>query len=533
MSELTEAPSEVTEQKTADQKESEEKTGDTKTLTFNDTDIADLAKLTALNARGDHMQFSLGQKTEVRYGEIPGIEKGILTLNCEFLGVPQFQIIQNAHDWQFLSFNLKNKTYINGKEVTSVDPVMIKHRSLIRVADGTRSQVFIFENKYDEHVEWKSIQLTAKNKPITIYSSEALRQLSSSPIREIDHNLYPHAVFERSGSGLKVTDVNINHGITVNGTKIDGKANLNVYDIICIGSTTFVYLPGRLVYNLPAGFRKNLIINIEERKVNVSWHKKKILLKDINLTIEPGQLVLLLGGSGCGKTTFINAVTGYEPAKAKVLNGGVDVYENYNQMKYEIGVVPQQDLLRGTDTVYKTLHDSALLRLPTYYSHREINQRVNEVLEDFALTNQRRSLVKDLSGGQRKRLSIACEYIGDPSLFILDEPDSGLDGVIARELMERLRGIADSGKIVLVITHTPDRVIDLFDHIIVLAKDSSRIGRLAYYGTIDGAREFFGKQKMEDIVKAVNSKEEGGEGRADELIRQYAEMRKKEESEHA
>ena len=95
--------------------------------------------------------------------------------------------------------------------------------------------------------------------------------------------------------------------------------------------------------------------------------------------------------------------------------------------------------------------------------------------------------------------------------------------------MERLRKIADSGKIVIVITHTPDRVVDLFDHIIVLAKDSSKVGRLAFYGTIDEARKFFGKTKMEDIVKCINPPEEGGEGRADELIAAFEEGRKKKE----
>ena len=180
-----------------------------------------------------------------------------------------------------------------------------------------------------------------------------------------------------------------------------------------------------------------------------------------------------------------------------------------------------------------TLFNSAQLRMPTTITYKEMKQRVEDVLEQFGLASLKDSLVKSLSGGQRKRLSIACEYIGDPSLFILDEPDSGLDGVIARELIERLRAIADTGKIVIVITHTPDRVVDLFDHIIVLAKDSKKVGRLAYYGTIDGARKFFGKQKMEEIVKCVNTVEEGGEGRADELIETFDQMRKKEEAANA
>ena len=142
----------------------------------------------------------------------------------------------------------------------------------------------------------------------------------------------------------------------------------------------------------------------------------------------------------------------------------------------------------------------------------------------FGLKPVRSNLVEKLSGGQKKRLSIAMEFLSNPSLFILDEPDSGLDGVMARELMQQLRKIADTGKIVIVITHTPDRVIDLFDDVIVLAKDAARTGRLAFYGSIQEARTFFGREKMEEIVKSINRKEEGGDGLADEFIMKYAEV---------
>lgn len=512
----------------------DETSGDT-TTTFNDSKIADLAKLTALNFRGDHMQFSLGPETKLCYGEKPDIVNGKLTIDNRILGIPQCVIRQeSASKWTLTSYNFKAKTFINGQLQETMDPVVIEDGSLIRITEGDRSQLFIFETSYDPNVEWKSYLLrNRKKKPFTIFSSEALRQMSSANFARKDRNEYPHAKFTYRSGAWEVQDVNIDRGITVNGQKINGSCRLKVYDVIRIGSTIFAYMPGRLVYNLTQGTRKNLIISIAERTVNVGLTKKKTLLRDISLTIEPGQLVLLLGGSGAGKTTFINAVTGYEPANAKILNGGVDVYENYNDMKYEIAVVPQQDLLRQTDTVYMTLFNSAQLRMPTTITYKEMKQRVEDVLEQFGLASLKDSLVKSLSGGQRKRLSIACEYIGDPSLFILDEPDSGLDGVIARELIERLRAIADTGKIVIVITHTPDRVVDLFDHIIVLAKDSKKVGRLAYYGTIDGARKFFGKQKMEEIVKCVNTVEEGGEGRADELIETFDQMRKKEEAANA
>lgn len=266
---------------------------------------------------------------------------------------------------------------------------------------------------------------------------------------------------------------------------------------------------------------EGLSVNITERTAT-DFFKKKTLLKDIHMNIPKGHMVLLLGGSGAGKTTFVNAVTGYEKANAKILLNGRNIYTEYSRMLFDIGFVPQQDLMRGTDTVKLTLSDAASLRLSSGVSRAERKERIENVLNEFGLKAIENSLVDKLSGGQRKRLSIAMEYISDPSLFILDEPDSGLDGVVARDLFEKLRAIADEGKIVVVITHTPDRVIDLFDDVIVLAKDASRTGRLAWYGPVDEVYEFFGKKSMEEILLSVNQKDEGGEGRADEFVEKYA-----------
>ena len=268
---------------------------------------------------------------------------------------------------------------------------------------------------------------------------------------------------------------------------------------------------------------EGLTVNLKDRHVKEFFHKK-YLLKDIHMAIPQGHMVLLLGGSGAGKTTFLNAVNGYEKADAKVSLNGKDMYSDYKKMQYEVGFVPQQELVRGKDTVEKTLLDTARLRLSKDIPKEARRKRVEEVMEIFGLTPLKDSLVEKLSGGQKKRLSISMEILSNPSLFILDEPDSGLDGVMARELFLELRRIADTGKIVIVITHTPDRVIDLFDDVIVLAKDSSRTGRLAFYGSLADAREFFGRQTMEQIVKSINQKEEGGDGLADEYVLKYAEV---------
>ena len=268
---------------------------------------------------------------------------------------------------------------------------------------------------------------------------------------------------------------------------------------------------------------EGLTVNLEERSAT-EFFQKKVLLRDIHMAIPQGHMVLLLGGSGAGKTTYLNAINGYEKAKAEVVLNGNNMYKDYKKMQYEVGFVPQTEMMRGKDTVLYTLLDAAKLRLPKEVTPAQRRERVNEVMEIFGLLPVQNNLVEKLSGGQKKRLSISMEFISNPSLFILDEPDSGLDGVMARELFEQLRKIADTGKIVIVITHTPDRVIDLFDDVIVLAKDSARTGRLAFYGSIEDARKFFGKDRMEEIVKSVNRREEGGDGLADEFVMKYAEV---------
>lgn len=112
---------------------------------------------------------------------------------------------------------------------------------------------------------------------------------------------------------------------------------------------------------------QGLTVNLEERTAT-EFFKKKYLLRDIHMYIEPGHMVLLLGGSGAGKTTYLNAVNGYEKAKAEVVLNGRNMYKDYKDMQYDIGFVPQQDLMRGSDTVFRTLMDAATLRLPSAFT---------------------------------------------------------------------------------------------------------------------------------------------------------------------
>ena len=278
-------------------------------------------------------------------------------------------------------------------------------------------------------------------------------------------------------------------------------------------------LSGRTEPIIPDG----LTVNIKSRNVS-NFFTRKCLLRDIHMSIRPGRMVLLLGGSGSGKTTLVNAITGYEKANARIYLRNENVYKNFARLKYEIGFAPQQELIRTNDTVYRTVADAAALRLPVNITKADREKRVDKVLEDMGLGPVQGNVVAKQSGGQKKRVSIAMEFVSDPFLFVLDEPDSGLDGILARELMQRLHDISREGRIVIVITHTPDRVLDLFDDVIVLAKDADRTGRLAFYGTVDEAKTFFDKDSMEGIIKTVNRIEEGGDGKADDMVEKFTEV---------
>lgn len=168
-----------------------------------------------------------------------------------------------------------------------------------------------------------------------------------------------------------------------------------------------------------------------------------------------------------------------------------------------VSTVPQFDLSRDNDTVFMTLKNAGELKLPRDFTKDDdlLNQYVLEILDMMNLTTIKDSLVKDLSGGERKRLSIASEYIESPVVFLLDEPDSGLDGYNARSIMTNLRTIADKGKIIMVISHSPDRTVELFDEILVLGKSQSEnCGKLAFYGSPKEAMEFFDTKNIETIV---------------------------------
>ncbi len=428
-----------------------------------------------------------------------------LQLEYSFLEPEQCEIYHSEGQWFFRNLSHDVFTFVGGEYLKEGETAPLRDGMVIRLLND-RMLTAIFLEKFISGQDWRILNMDDGRHEVVIAESGG-----GEPGAVLTFTFEASRWHMQEMSGERVLH---------NGEPVSSKVHIRIDDNIDIGDTRFFFEGSGLVYGYPIQ-GSDLMIKIDERAVHKGLRKMK-LLEDINLSIDPGEMVMILGGSGAGKSTFVNAVTGYEKAKASITEGDLDFYRNYGQVKHRIGFVPQENLLREEDTVGSTLKNAADMRLPESMDAEEKERRITAMLETFGLSGKEKELVSKLSGGQKKRLSICTEFIASPSLFILDEPDSGLDGIMARELMENLRLIACQGKIVMVITHAPDRVADLFDKVIVLARSSDeKVGKLAFYGEVQESLDFFGVNSLEDVVKRINAANEGGEGRADEFIEKY------------
>ena len=451
-----------------------------------------------------------------------------LALRHDYVSREQGEFGRDSYGWYYTDTGSRNGTYYNGAKLQPQARQNLTGGDVLQILNGEPQTAadfvtIVYLTDYPEQFEVKCIPLDLSTAEINV------GRVGKGIVMNAPTVSAHHASFFTAREGWAVTDHGSKNGVFLNGCRIDRPYYLRMGDSVRIANLQFFFLGNALLYQSPLGQQTQpehpaLDIHIVERSV---WQraKKLMLLQNIDLTIAAGEMVLILGGSGAGKTTFMNAVMGYEKAEGRILHGDTDVYENFESMKYKIGFVPQQDLLRGSDTVYDTLENAAEMKLPNSMKRAQKLERIEQVLQTLGLQRERNSLVSKLSGGQRKRLSIAVEYIADPSLFFLDEPDSGLDGIMARTLMENLRTIADEGKIVMVISHGPDRAAELFDKVVVLAKSAKdNCGHLAFFGTPAQAREFFDTPTLEGVVRRINRPDEGGDGLSDYYIEKYGAM---------
>ncbi len=308
-----------------------------------------------------------------------------------------------------------------------------------------------------------------------------------------------HFYISNREGAFKIGDLRSTNGTFVNSLNLGEETHtLNDGDIIAAGPFRFMFTSGCLYLA-----QDDESVRVDVLNLSKEVGRKIPVLQNVTLTILPREFVAIVGGSGAGKTTLLDAISGVRPATSgTVLYNQSDYYSRMEAYRPAIGYVPQEDIVPTELTVRKALFYAARLRLPPETSNKEIHNRLEEVMEDLGLNNQRDIHIRNLSGGQRKRVSIGAELISKPSLFFLDEPTSGLDPGLEGRMMQLLRKLADQGRTVILITHATQNV-ELCDRVLFLA----RTGQMAFYGSPAEALTYFGVTKFSDIyIKLDNEK---------------------------
>jgi ABC transport system ATP-binding/permease protein len=309
-----------------------------------------------------------------------------------------------------------------------------------------------------------------------------------------------HAILTRQGSGLHIVDNHSSNGLWVNGVACV-KSPLQADDAVVIGSTHFHFQlapDGALTVvqrQLGQGVKLECVglsLTSRERR-----RPEKVLLDDLTLAMEPGDFVGILGPSGAGKTTLLSLLSGMIlPNQGQVLVNETPLAATAEMFRHTIGFVPQDDILHSELRVEDSLDYIARLRLPPDMTHQQRHSIVTATIETLGLSRVRRRFIHQLSGGQRKRVSIGAELIVRPTILFLDEPTAGLDPSSEERLMHHFRSMARSGTTVVITTHVLYNLA-LLDKVAILAQ-----GRLVFYGPPGEALEFFA-EKNRPLARAT------------------------------
>ena len=313
-----------------------------------------------------------------------------------------------------------------------------------------------------------------------------------------------HAVVERKKGRTTIRDRGSRTGTLVNGRPIT-EARLEAGDWISIGPTMFqftgeelaVYPRGRMYRIDGVGLNRAVPVVPEGGGPAVPL----VLISDVTVTVEPGEFTAIIGPSGSGKSTLLNALSARVPADAGTVSvNGQNLISHFEQMKRSIVLVPQRETIHEPLTVRAILTHTARLRMPAGTSTTALAREVTRVLGVVDLPEEQHATAfGTLSGGQKKRVCLANELIGNPQVVFLDEVTSGLDEEGDGRMMALFRKLADGGKTVICITHNLANVERYCTRVVVLARG----GRLAFCGPAADALDYFAVTRLGDVYRRL------------------------------
>lgn len=448
--------------------------------------------ITIIDNNGVHsINFSDFGKSRVTFGRSDGndiqIESMALDFEQGYFELDEYGIqVVNTSDYADLIGNNNQK----------IDYLYLSEGSFVKIlmknSETPKGVIMILSiNKGLD--EWKRYPIL--NNTIKI-GSGGFCDIILSPTGVAKH----HVSIYGTRKGTYIRDEGSVNGTFVNTYKLQaGKdVELQNLDVIYVGNSKLIFLEDMLYYQI---FERSIRLDAVDivKKVRVKFKTKEIS-SHVNMNIKPSEFVAFVGGSGAGKSTFMKCISGVDtPTTGTVYLNGENLHENYETLKYNIGYVPQDDIVYSNLTLHDMLHYAAKLRMPDNTSYKARSQRIKEVLEIVQLTEFENFYIRQLSGGQRKRASIAVELIADPNLFFLDEPTSGLDPGTERSIMTTLQKMSRMGKTIILVTHNTLN-LHLCDKVAFFGNG----GHLCFYGSPQEALEFFGVDDFVDIYNLIN-----------------------------
>ncbi len=399
-----------------------------------------------------------------------------------------------------------NGTFVNGKRLKAGLAHLLASNDIIRFSDGlgnSASLTYIAPSMFSQVGE---VDITRSFKLET-----DVAYIGRNPRSAIflDHPAvsWNHARVACRGDRYTVEDLSSNNGTFLNGRQLRDERSLDRGDVIQIGPFNLVYQDNGIFapFSAERNFRLEAV-NVEKTVYPAGLlgrpdkRRPKTLLRNLDLVVNPREFVALVGGSGTGKSTLLKALNGLSRATGgTVLVNGDNLYDNFDLYRNLMGYVPQDDIIHQNLEVRQALRYAARLRLPDA-GPAEIESRIDGVLERVGMSAYGDSLVRELSGGQRKRVSIAVELLAEPWIFFLDEPTSGLDPGLEKLMMDTLRQLADEGRTIILVTHATSNIADNCDQVAFMARG----GQLAYFGPPRQAAEFFKVSNFPDIYTRLS-----------------------------
>lgn len=375
-----------------------------------------------------------------------------------------------------------NPVLLEGRPVTT--PRLLRHNDKLRIGSLDPGSMVTMNFMAPSQAVEATRQVQFGTKDVMTIGRDATNDV----VLDIPIVSRYHAQLEKVGQRFRVIDLRSANGVFVNDQRIEEDAWLKPQDTIRIGPYRFV-----VGYDGLAQFDESSGLRVEVKDVN-KWVRKNLnILQNISLVFQPREFIVVVGQSGGGKSTLVDAIAGYRPATdGSVTVNDINVYKNFDAIRNNIGFVPQRDIIHMELTVYQALDYAAQLRMPADTTKDERHKRILEVLEDLDLTHRKDVQISGLSGGQQKRVSIGVELLTKPGLFFLDEPTSGLDPGTETALMHLMRRLADQGRTIVLVTHATKNVM-LADKVVFLARG----GHLAWFGPPDEALAYFDQFRSE------------------------------------